>query len=238
MISRAGRDPEPCPPVILSEAKDLPRRFGTGRSFALRARHDVGEARAGFEDLVEAVQACRRCPAMEGRRRVLGAGNGPVDARVLFVAEAPGRLGGDRTGRPLTSDQTGRNFERLLAAAGLGRDELFVTNAVLCNPRSGRGLNRRPSPAELANCREHLRRTLELVAARLVVPLGAVALAQLDALEHHGLTLRADVGRVVPWRGRWLLPLYHPGPRAQIHRPFARQEDDFRALRTILLEVW
>jgi DNA polymerase len=175
---------------------------------------------------------------MEGRRRVLGAGNGPIDARVLFVAEAPGRLGGDRTGVPLTSDQTGRNFARLLAAAGLRRDEVFVTNAVLCNPRSIRGLNRPPGRLELANCREHLRRTLELVPARLVVSLGAVALRQLDAIARHGLTLRADVGRVAPWAGRWLVPLYHPGPRAQIHRSFGAQEDDFRALSTILLEVW
>jgi DNA polymerase len=82
-----------------------------------------------FERLVEAVQGCRRCPTMEGRRRVLGPANGRLDARVLFVAEAPGRLGGDRTGVPLSSDQTGRNFARLLGAAGLRRDEVFVTNA-------------------------------------------------------------------------------------------------------------
>src|SRR5688500_851632 len=101
---------------------------------------------------------------MEGRRRVLGPANGPLDARVLFVAEAPGRLGGDRTGVPLTSDQTGRNFARLLEHAGLRRDEVFVTNAALCNPRSLGGLNRPPSRIELASCREHLRRTLDLVA--------------------------------------------------------------------------
>ena len=47
---------------------------------------------------------------MEGRTRALGQGNGPLDARVLFVAEAPGRLGADRTGVPLSGDQTGRNF--------------------------------------------------------------------------------------------------------------------------------
>ena len=48
-------------------------------------------------DALWLAQACRVCPRMEGRRRVLGAGNGPLDARVLFVAEAPGRLGDDRT---------------------------------------------------------------------------------------------------------------------------------------------
>jgi uracil-DNA glycosylase family 4 len=183
-----------------------------------------------FEALVAQVQACRRCPAMEGRRRVLGAANGPLDARALFVAEAPGRLGSDRTGLPLTSDQTGRNFARLLAGAGLRRDEVFVTNAVLCNPRCPRGLNRPPSASELANCRRHLAETLRIVAAPIVVSLGAVALAALAEIEPHRLTLRAHVGQPTPWRGRTLVPLYHPGPRAQIHRPFALQAADFRRL--------
>ena len=160
---------------------------------------------------------------------MLSCANGPLDARVLFVAEAPGRLGGDRTGVPLTSDQTGRNFQRLLDAADLRREEVFVTNAVLCNPRSARGNNRPPSPAELANCRDHLARVLDLVRAPVVVSLGAVALAQLGALSAHGLKLR-DVGQPVPWNGRTLVPLYHPGPRAQIHRPFSLQQADFRTI--------
>src|SRR5436190_22515535 len=127
---------------------------------------------------------------MEGRRRVLSAANGPLDARVLFVAEAPGRLGGDRTGVPLTSDQTGRNFARLLGEAGLRREEIFVTNAVLCNPRTVDGRNRAPSRQERQNCLAFLTRVLELVSAPVVVSLGAVALAQLDAICRHDLTLR------------------------------------------------
>jgi uracil-DNA glycosylase family 4 len=163
---------------------------------------------------------------MEGRRRVLSTANGPLDARVLFVAEAPGRLGGDRTGVPLTSDQTGRNFDRLLAEAGLNREAVFVTNAVLCNPRSARGNNRPPTRREQQNCADHLAAVLELVRAQVVVTLGAIALRALT-----DLSLREAVARPVPWRGRVLFPLYHLGPRAQIHRPFAQQRADFRALR-------
>src|SRR5262245_19731967 len=183
-----------------------------------------------FERLAATVQACRRCPGMEGRRRVLGHGNGALAARAIFVAEAPGRLGGDRTGVPLSADQTGRNFARLLAEAGLRRDDVFVTNAVLCNPRGPGGLNRAPSRSELASCRAHLAATLEIVAAPVVVSLGVVALAALGAIEPHGLSLRLHVGQPTSWRGRTLVPLYHPGPRAQIHRPFAAQAADFRRL--------
>ncbi|MFN8533671.1 MAG: uracil-DNA glycosylase [Dehalococcoidia bacterium] len=178
------------------------------------------------------VEGCRRCPAMEGRRRVLSPANGSPGARVLFVAEAPGRLGGERTGIPLSGDQTGRNFSRLLEVSGLSRSEVFITNAVLCNP--GRGeRNRPPTSAEIANCRDHLARTICLVDPPVVVALGAVALRALAAIAPHSLTLRT-VGEAAPWNGRRLVALYHPGPRAQLHRGVGLQMDDFRRLGALV----
>lgn len=171
---------------------------------------------------------------MEGRRRVLGPANGPLDAHVLFVAEAPGRLGGDRTGVPLVSDQSGRNFTRLLQAAGWQRDDVFVTNAVLCNPRDAQGRNDAPAAAELRNCSPHLRDLLALLDPPYVVALGCAALAALALLAPHEAVLRRDVGLPVPWDGRTLIPLYHPGPRAQLHRPFAQQQEDFARLRVLV----
>jgi uracil-DNA glycosylase family 4 len=187
-----------------------------------------------FSALVELVAACRRCPAMEGRRRVLSELNGPIDARVLFVAEAPGRLGAERSGIPLTSDQSGRNFTRLLAVAGVDREDIFVTNGVLCNPRDERGLNRSPTPFELANCAPHLASQLQIIRAPIVVALGVTALRALDRIEPHGLLLRESVARAVPWHGRLLLPLYHPGPQAMLHRGFAQQSEDYQVLGRLL----
>ncbi len=60
----------------------------------------------------------------------------------------------------------------------------------------------------------------------MVATLGTIALRALT-----DLSLREVVARPLPWQGRVLFPLYHPGPRAQIHRPFAQQQADFRALR-------
>lgn len=174
---------------------------------------------------------------MAGRRRVLGAANGRPGALVMFVGEAPGRHGGERTGVPFSGDRTGRNFTALLPLAGLARDDIFITNAVLCNPRDARGRNRAPRREELAACRGWLAGQLAVVDAPVVVPLGAVALAALDALGPHGLRLREAVGRPRAWLGRTLVPLYHPGPRAQLHRPFAAQCDDFRALGALVRRV-
>jgi DNA polymerase len=161
---------------------------------------------------------------------VLSPANGPLDADVLFVAEAPGRLGAARTGVPMTSDATGHRFEAFLGEAGLHRARVFVTNAVLCNPLTPGGLNRRPSRAEILACSRFLRRQFELVPAPLVVALGGVALEALGLIEPHGLALARDVGREVAWGGRTLVALYHPGIRSTVARAHAQQLDDWRAL--------
>jgi uracil-DNA glycosylase family 4 len=171
---------------------------------------------------------------MEGRTRVLSAANGPIDARVCFVAEAPGRLGGERTKVPLFADQSGRNFGRLLEAAGLDRGTVFITNAVLCNPQDHRGRNAPPSTGEIRTCSSFLRATLDLLQPAVVVTLGAVALRALALIEPHSLSLATDCGQVVGWSGRWLVPLYHPSPRAQLSRSFEEQVGDFRRLGAVL----
>ncbi len=178
--------------------------------------------------------ACRQCPAMEGRRRVLGQANGPVEAKVFFLAEAPGRLGAERSGVPLSGDQSGRNFSRLLHEAGLSRADVFITNIVLCNPQDARGLNRPPSTQERANCEPFLKNQLEIVAAPIVVTLGVAALESVSRVAPHGLRLRDHVASPVIWNGRTLVALYHPGPQAMLHRPFPIQVADYRALGVLV----
>lgn len=191
-------------------------------------------ARDHFEALVAAVAGCQRCPRMAGRARVLGPANGSLGARVLFVAEAPGRLGADASGIPLSGDRTGRTFEHLLAGAGIRRADIFLTNAVLCNPRDSQGRNDRPSRSEIANCSDHLVRLLAILDPAWVVTLGIVALGAVAAIEPHTAVLRRDVGQPIPWHGRVLVPLYHPGPRALIHHPLAAQVEDYRRLATLI----
>jgi uracil-DNA glycosylase len=198
-----------------------------------RATDSAGRA-AAYAALVARAQACRLCPRMEGRRRVLGPGNGPLDTRVLFVAEAPGRLGGDRTGVPLVSDQSGRNFTRLLEGIGWRREDVFVSNAVLCNPRDAGGRNDTPTSAEMRNCSAHLRDLLDLLDPPYVVALGRTALSALALIAPHQADLRRHVATPLPWAGRILVPLYHPGPRAQLHRTFAQQQEDFARLRALV----
>jgi len=111
---------------------------------------------------------------------------------------------------------------------------VFVTNAVLCNPQDHAGRNARPAPEELRNCAEHLAAQIAVVDPTWVVALGHTALRALACLAPHHLRLPHDLGRPVAWRGRRLLALYHPGPRALIRRPFAAQAEDYRRLAALV----
>jgi uracil-DNA glycosylase family 4 len=167
---------------------------------------------------------------MEGRTRVLGPANGNIHAQVLFIAEAPGRLGADHWGIPLYADQAGRNFETFLHAAQLERNSVFITNAVLCNPRDEHGHNATPTTRELHNCSAHLQSTIEIIQPHYIVALGHIALHALKTLAPHEIVLMRDVGQPLPWNGRCLIPLYHPSPRACIRRPMQLQFEDYRRL--------
>ncbi len=187
-----------------------------------------------MDEIFAAAEACRLCPLVAPGTAVLGPGNGVAPAAVLFIGEAPGRLGAGRTGIPFSGDESGRRFEALLAEAGLTRSDTFVTNAVLCLPLDAAGHNRRPLASEWRSCSAHLATTMERVQPRFVVTLGAIALTALGRLQPHGLKLQAIVGQPAPWAGRTLVALYHPGRQAQLHRAWAAQQEDWRALGRLI----
>ena len=178
----------------------------------------LGPSESGqrMRSLYSDAAACTRCVAMCERAAVLSELNGSIDARVMFIGEAPGRKGADRTRVPFSGDQSGRNFDRFLESIGLRRDEIFITSAALCNPQSVSGANRRPSSAEIRNCSDFLQRTIELVQPAIIVTLGTVALEALKLIHYHEFSLRADAAKVRKWNGSLLIPLYHPSPQVLI----------------------
>lgn len=203
--------------------------FDTGR---LNQLHETKEQ---FESLVAEAASCARCPSMCGRSAVLSKLNGSLSAQVLFIGEAPGRKGADRTRVPFSGDQSGANFDRFLASIGLKREQVFITSAALCNPRSVSGANRRPTQKELANCSTFLQRTIELVNPRVIVTLGSVALEAIKRIHYHELTLKDSAARVQSWSGRVLVPIYHPSPQVLAsHRREAEQLKDYQVVANVI----
>jgi len=187
-----------------------------------------------FSNLSQRAHDCTRCPRMEAHSAVLGPLNGRIDSRVLFIGEAPGRFGSARTRVPFVGDRSGINFDRLLPFARLKRATVFITNAVLCNPKDEQGRNDKPTRLETRNCSQYLQEALDIIRPSCVVTLGNAALAALDLLEPHQIRLRDAVGNAVPWHNTTVVPLYHPGARAMAVRGFERMAEDYKRLGAAL----
>ncbi len=188
-----------------------------------------------FVELADEATRCTLCPEMCGRAAVLSELNGSIQARVMFIGEAPGRKGADRTRVPFSGDQSGKNFDRFIASAGLTRSQIFITSAALCNPRAPSGANRRPTAREISNCSGFLRRTIALINPSVVVTLGGVALEALKLIHYHDLNLRNDAGKIRCWDGRVLVPLYHPSPQVLItSRNEKAQLRDYRIVARVI----
>ena len=185
-----------------------------------------------FNQLVKEAAGCTLCPAMCGRTAVLSELNGSIEARVMFIGEAPGRKGADRTRVPFSGDQSGANFDRFLSSIKLSRQQIFITSAALCNPRSETGANRKPTQKELANCSGFLRRTIETVNPRVIVTLGSVALEALKRIQYHELNLKESASQIHSWDNRVVVPIYHPSPQVLAsHRREAEQLQDYQVVR-------
>jgi uracil-DNA glycosylase family 4 len=147
----------------------------------------------------------------------------------MFIGEAPGRKGADRTRVPFSGDQSGKNLDRFIASIGLTREQLFITSAALCNPRNALGANRKPARSELENCSNFLCRTIVIVDPAVIVTLGSVALDALKRIKWHEFTLKDSAGKILQWNERLLVPIYHPSPQVLAsHRREAQQLKDYK----------
>lgn len=178
---------------------------------------------------------CQICPDLADKKAVLSELNGNLNPKVFFIAEAPGRQGADRTRRPFYGDKSGENFQKFLDSIGLKREEIFITNSVLCSPRKENGANRSPKKSEIKNCSAFLQKQLQIIQPKIVATLGSVALEALKAIEYHQISLKNDIGNSFEWNDIILVPLYHPSPQViASHRRFDEQLRDFQTLKILI----
>jgi uracil-DNA glycosylase family 4 len=170
------------------------------------------EERARRERLLQrgaaSADACRRC-AIGYERRNNVYGEGDPAAALMVVGEGPGETE-DSLGRPFVG-RAGQLLDRMLAAIGLAREDVYICNTVKCRPTlaAPNGLrNRAPEPDEMANCRPFLDEQIEIIAPRVLLALGAPA-------------AKSFLGRdfqITKMRGRWyagpfgipLMVTFHP----------------------------
>jgi len=150
--------------------------------------------------LSEEVKTCTKCALYAGRTQTVFARGDPA-AELCFVGEGPG-ADEDAAGFPFVG-KAGQLLDRMIAAMGYLRDDVYVCNIVKCRPPN----NRKPEPDEMGKCMPYLREQLELVAPKVIVALGATAVEGL---------LGAG-GGITRLRGQWklyraipVMPTFHP----------------------------
>ncbi|MCS7082274.1 MAG: uracil-DNA glycosylase [Bacteroidetes bacterium] len=161
------------------------------------------EALRGIRDLetLEAlVRPCTQCRLARTRRHVVF-GTGNPQARLVLVGEAPG-ADEDATGVPFVG-KAGQLLDRILAAIGFTRHEVYICNVLKCRPP----YNRDPEPEEVAACRPYLLRQLDLIRPRLILALGRHAATALLQTTEPLSQLR---GRLHPFYGAEVVVTYHP----------------------------
>ncbi len=169
---------------------------------------------------------CQRC-GLAGGRNTIVFGDGNPSADLMFVGEAPGR-DEDRQGLPFVG-RAGQLLTKIIEAIGLRREDVYIANILKCRPPG----NRDPEPREVAACSPFLFRQIEAIQPKVVVALGAYAARTLLDTD---LAISKLRGRFHVYRGRLLMPTYHPS--YLLRNPWAKRPvwEDMQMVRDLLNE--
>ena len=181
-----------------------------------------------MKSLNDDVSACRDCGLHRTRNKPVP-GEGSLDARIIFIGEAPGS-NEDMQGRPFVG-RAGMFLDELLSSVGLKREDVFIANILKCRPPG----NRNPKAEEIRSCTSYLDRQIATIAPETICPMGNFATSYI--LEKYGLKPE-PIGRIhgKSFRIKNLLldariiPLYHPA--SAVYNPKMKYTllDDFKRM--------
>lgn len=177
-------------------------------------------------ELYREIAACERCILSQSRKKAVP-GEGPEDAEIMFIGEAPG-FHEDQQGRPFVG-AAGRFLEELLASIGLKREDVYICNVVKCRPPGNRG----PGAEEIEACKPYLDRQIELVKPKMIVTLGRYSMERYFP----GAKISRIHGQPRKMGGIIYYPVFHPA--AALHQPKWRRavEEDFLKIPKLLAEM-
>lgn len=165
------------------------------------------DAAARLEELASEAAGCRDCPLWRDATQTVF-GDGSPDARLVLIGEQPGDVE-DREGLPFVGP-AGRLLDDALEAAGVPRDDTYVTNAVKHFKWSAKGkrrIHQRPNRSEVVACRQWLDAELDVLQPDALVTLGATAG---QALFGSKFRIKDADGAVLDLDGRPLVATLHP----------------------------
>ncbi len=176
-----------------------------------------------FKTLKKTYSTCKKCPELCTTRIQVVFGSGNPNADVLFIGEAPG-ANEDKNGVPFCG-VSGKILEELLQSINLSREDIFITNTILCRPPN----NRNPSKEEVNNCRERLDQVLAIMKPKVIVTIGNFATKRII----NKTEIKKIRGQIFHYGDFKVIPVVHPAAYLYSGRnPMMMQQmkDDFSVI--------
>ena len=196
---------------------------------------NMQEKQESFEILNYHIRSCERCSLSVTRKHAL-TGEGNIDARIMFVALSPGVQ--EDVKNQMFIGPSGQIFNKLLLAAGIERDLVFMTNLVKCMlPK-----NRKPKLNEIELCSQFLDEEISIIQPEVIVPLGYYA-ARTVLTKYHADLLESPMneakiifGKLIFLEGHKIYPISHPA--ALLYNPSYEADtiEKYKKLLTLLHE--
>ena len=178
------------------------------------------------------IRACEKCSLSVTRKHAL-TGEGDIDASIMFVALSPG-VKEDSQNRMFVGP-SGQVFNKLLHAAGIDRESVFMTNLVKCMlPK-----NRKPKMDEIESCSQFLDEEISIIQPKVIVPLGYYA-TRTVLIKYHADPLATEMsfarinGKILSLDDKKIFPLSHPA--ALLYNPSFEPDtiEKYKKLKTFL----
>ncbi|MBI1831261.1 MAG: uracil-DNA glycosylase [Planctomycetes bacterium] len=236
LVHGTGIEWLPAPPLavpapVKPTADDAPAAssamFDIAEDSAAQPGSDLSldDRRIALQALADEVKTCMRCSELCSTRTQTVFGDGRPGVDLCFIGEAPG-ADEDAQGVPFVG-AAGQLLNRIIAAMGLQRDEVYICNILKCRPPG----NRTPLADEAGNCRPFLERQLALVQPKFLVALGGCAATN---LLQSTLSVGKLRGRFHDYKGIPVVVTYHPAYLLPHKRPDMKREvwEDMKMLLT------
>lgn len=152
-------------------------------------------------------------------------GDGPLDAKVVLVGEAPGRTE-EAEGRPFVG-LAGKFLVRELERIGMKREEVYITNIVKCRPPD----NRKPKPEEVTECMEILEEELRLIRPKIIVLLGDTAVKTMLGKDY---AIFNDHGKIIDKGKQKFMVMPHPSAAMRFNRMRLMFKADMDVLKNMV----
>jgi uracil-DNA glycosylase len=177
-----------------------------------------------LEKLHQEIKNCKKCPLWKTRKNVVP-GEGPVNAKVILVGQAPGAME-DLKGVPFCG-RSGKFLDNLLKIAEIDRKNIFITSPIKCFPPK----NRKPKKEEIKACLPYLKKQIEIINPKYFILLGEVAFSVFFPHE-----------KLKDFRGKWIeknnkefFVTYHPAAGLRFPKIRKILEKDFKKIKRLLV---